>query len=337
MVCNDSKLNVKLSRTAAARPIELQPATSDEPLFRRFRASRISVKHGRQRHYASTGDIVITARRMLILLRRGPNGKGAEQFTVVSVDREELSVPSTSTDRHDRIKSLELTTTDYGMSVSVPSLHEPFAQLLEMLAPESAQRLGPEAAAVRSEARQIEEHQKQEAERKAKEEKAQAAAAKFLDRPETALPKKNFVSLSAGGIFDHRRRWYYRVAAPPGQCTEAFLRAFSGGGGLVMRAKWALEPTADGAVATYRGRKGLIAVPTVLSQTASAEQEGAIGSEVKFEITGEEDGHSICAMWLALRSTRIGFTNDGRFFRPYMRAVETELRRIDPSIEVIKE
>ena len=46
---------------------------------------------------------------------------------------------------------------------------------------------------------------------------------------------------------------------------------------------------------------------------------------------------TVCAMWLAVRATRFGFTNDGRFFRPYMRAVETRLRQVSPDLEVVKE
>ena len=152
-----------------------------------------------------------------------------------------------------------------------------------------------------------------------------------------AAPGRGFVRLSAGGIFDHRRTWHYRVAAKPGECTDAFVRAFSGGGGLLARAKWDVARTPTGAIATYRGRRGLASIATVLSETASAEQGGAIGAEVKFEIEAERDERTLCGMWLALRTSRLGFTNDGRFFRPYMRAVETELRRVDPATQVVKE
>jgi hypothetical protein len=41
-------------------------------------------------------------------------------------------------------------------------------------------------------------------------------------------------------------------------------------------------------------------------------------------------------MWLSTASTRIGCTADGRFFRPYMRAVEAHLRRIDARLTVSK-
>ena len=41
-------------------------------------------------------------------------------------------------------------------------------------------------------------------------------------------------------------------------------------------------------------------------------------------------------MWLRSSATRLGFTNDGRFFRPCMRAVETHLRHVDPSLKVVK-
>jgi len=87
----------------------------------------------------------------------------------------------------------------------------------------------------------------------------------------------------------------------------------------------------------YQGRRGLATATTLLSDTAANEQDGAIGSEIKFEVLGQDDDHTICSMWLAVRTSRIGFTNDGRFFRPYMRAVEAELQRIDPSVQVVKD
>jgi hypothetical protein len=334
--CDDAKLSVKLRRPEPGRPIQLSPATTDEPLYRAFRCNRVTVKHGRARHSASTGDIVVTATRVLLLLRRGPTGKGAENFTVVSVGRDELRAPNTKTDRHDKVTALELVTSDGSGSISIPSLREPFAALIAMLAPESAERLGPAAAAARRQAKLEEEEKRREAERKAKEEKAENAAREFqarLESPHRAKP----VTLTAGGMLDHRRTWHYRVAASEDQCVRAFVNAFSGGGGVLLRAKWDVREEPGGAAAVYKGRKGIIAAGTLFSQTASAEQEGALGSEIKFEILGQDGDHTICTMWLASRASRMGFTNDARFFRPYMRTVETELRRLDPSAQIIKE
>ncbi len=88
------------------------------------------------------------------------------------------------------------------------------------------------------------------------------------------------------------------------------------GGGILLRGKWEVRSERSGAVAIYQGRKGIMAAATLLSDTASAEQDGAIGSEVKFEILGRDGDHTVCAMWLASRGSRLGFTADGRFFRP---------------------
>jgi hypothetical protein len=139
------------------------------------------------------------------------------------------------------------------------------------------------------------------------------------------------------GLLDHRKTWRYKVAASPEQCVSGFAAAFSGKGGLVVKAKWSVARTPEGAVAVYEGRKGFATFATALSQTAQAEEQGAIGSEVKFEIEEQSNGSTICAMWLASRATRLGFTNDGRFFRPYMRAVEAQLRQVDPSLQVMKD
>lgn len=341
--CDDAKLRVKLRRPAPGGAISVQPSTEDEPLFRPFRCGRVAVRHEKRRHYAANGEIVITARRVLVLLNKGPTGKGAFNFTVMSAGRDELCAPNTKKDRNGKVTEVELSLSDGSGSIHVSSLREPFAALLEMLAPESAGRLGPQAAAARQVAKQEEQARKQEeqarrleAERQASQEKAQKAASLFQQQPEP-VRQRSPVSISVGSMLDHRKTWHYRVAASEAQCLRAFANAFSAGGGLLSRAKWDLRAGSDSAVATYQGRKGIIAAVTALSETASAEQEGAVGSEVKFEVVARDGDHVICAMWLASYGSRLGFTNDARFFRPYMRAVEDELRRLDPATQVVKE
>jgi hypothetical protein len=138
------------------------------------------------------------------------------------------------------------------------------------------------------------------------------------------------------GIFDHAKTFRYRVTVPHEQAVHAFVDAFSSGGGLVARAHWKVRRTADGAVASYAGRKGLVGVMTAMSSRASAEQDGAIGSEVIFKQEERGAGYAVYAMWLASSARTLGFTSDGRFFRPYMRAVEDRLRAVDPSMQMMK-
>lgn len=139
------------------------------------------------------------------------------------------------------------------------------------------------------------------------------------------------------GLLDHRKTWRYQVHGSPEQCITAFLAAFSGKGGALIKAKWAVKHSSTGAVATYKGRKGLVSAFTALSQTAQDEERAAIGSEVTFEIEKVEEDQTTCTMWLSANATRMGITtNDGRFFRPYMRAVESELRQVDPTVQVQK-
>jgi hypothetical protein len=331
--CDDDKLNLRLRRSTPGTALHVQPRTEDEPLFRTYGCGSVTVKNG-ARFYASTGELVVTAKRVLVLLRQGSTGKGSEKFTVVSINRAELRTPASKADRRGRVTSVELSAPDGG-SVSVSSQTTKLAGFLQSLA-EPAASLGPEAAAARREAKQREAEQKLEAERKAKEEKVQQAAARFQDRSDVELDS-SAVSLTAGSIFDHRKTWHYRVAASGEDCVRAFAAAFSGGGGVLLRAKWEVRTQPSGAVAMYRGRRGVIGAATALSQMASAEQQGADGSQVKFEVVGPDDDHMICAMWLASYGSRLGFTNDARFFRPYMRAVEDQLRRLDPSVQVVKE
>jgi hypothetical protein len=140
------------------------------------------------------------------------------------------------------------------------------------------------------------------------------------------------------GIMDHRKTWRFRLNGSPQQCAEAFRKAFTerGSGGVLVKAKWDVQQSGNQTVAIYRGRAGLIKGMTILSSTATSEEQNAIGSQVSFEVERAADGVSTCAMWLSSGSSTFGFTNDGRFFRPYMRAVEGQLRHVDPSLSVSK-
>jgi len=139
-------------------------------------------------------------------------------------------------------------------------------------------------------------------------------------------------------ILDHRKTWRFQLKGAPGDCVAAFNAAFTapGSGGVIAKAKWEVRQSGNGAAAIYRGRAGLIKGLTILSATATSEEQGAIGSEVSFEIESAAGGQVTCAMWLSSGASTLGFTNDGRFFRPYMRAVEGRLRRVDPNLNVRK-
>lgn len=143
------------------------------------------------------------------------------------------------------------------------------------------------------------------------------------------------------GVLDHRRTWRYVVRAAPNQCTNAFTTAFSGSGGLIAKADWRVRRTRSGAVAVYKGRKGLGAIGGVLSRTSAHEQDTAVGSTVTFEIEESRAGQTVCAMWLSYSGRAgvaglLGVTSDARFMRPYMRAVEGHLRQLDPNVKVGK-
>ena len=78
-------------------------------------------------------------------------------------------------------------------------------------------------------------------------------------------------------------------------------------------------------------------VTTGLSQIASNEQADAVGSVIRFVIEETDGQTTLCSMWLAESAQRLSFANDARFMKPYMRAVEDELRLIDPSVALLKE
>jgi hypothetical protein len=79
-----------------------------------------------------------------------------------------------------------------------------------------------------------------------------------------------------------------------------------------------------------------------MSKTAALEADTALGSEVNFEIDGSVDGRTLCTMWLSSSGRAgvgglLGATSDARFIRPYMRAVETQLRQVDASLQIVKD
>jgi hypothetical protein len=143
------------------------------------------------------------------------------------------------------------------------------------------------------------------------------------------------------GVLDHRRTWRYVVQAAPNQCINAFAAAFSGSGGLIVKADWRVSRKSNEAVAVYKGRKGLGSATGLFSRTSALEQDSAVGSTVTFKIEETRAGQTVCVMWLSYSGRAgvaglLGFTSDARFMRPYMRAVADRLREIDPEVKVGK-
>lgn len=156
-------------------------------------------------------------------------------------------------------------------------------------------------------------------------------------RPDRASNDRSETARSGhDGIADHSKTWRFTLRAEPEACTWAFQAAFSGGP-LLKRAKWTVCGSGQGAVATYQGWAGLMKGLTMLSATASAEAAGAVGSEVQFEIESSGADGTRCAMWLGSSASKMGFTTDARFMKPYVRAVEDQLRALDPSLAVTKD
>jgi hypothetical protein len=98
-----------------------------------------------------------------------------------------------------------------------------------------------------------------------------------------------------------------------------------------MRAHWKVNSTATGVIAVYEGRGGVGKVGSVLFGRAAEEEASAVGSTISFEAEALASGETACRMWLSSRSTNWGFTSDGRFFRPYMRAVARRITTFDPN------
>jgi hypothetical protein len=141
------------------------------------------------------------------------------------------------------------------------------------------------------------------------------------------------------GILDQNKQWDFMVHAPEQACVAAFQSAFLKGG-LLRSAKWRFGVENDGAtsyyqVAVFKGRAGLGGLLNSMSKRGSEQSRAAIGSTIAFS-TAEVPGGSRCSMWLKSATTQMGFKNEASLLRHYMRAVESELRKLDPQMQLSK-
>lgn len=138
------------------------------------------------------------------------------------------------------------------------------------------------------------------------------------------------------GLLDHRRTWRFELSGTPEQCRGAFTKALEGGS-LWTRARWKLASDGSDTIGIYQGRGGIAGVLAGLSDTSRNEERTALGSELRFTIEASSGGRTTCAMWMGARGSKFGLTTDARFIRPYFRAVDAQLRSIDPSMATSKD
>jgi hypothetical protein len=333
----ERSLAIRIEKGNAAYQTRIHPHGTDEPLSVRLTgAVRVKTQSCK---FDGVAEIVVTRLRLIMLVKPRINAPGflnarLGEVALVSVDRADLRPAQRTTTLTGKIKQVDLAGSAEPFLIQI--IHTgSFERLLEVIAPDYALQLGAERAAELREARCLDEARALEAARHREAEQKQVQDGRSSDG--TAEAPDRWSASSSRGLLDHLKTWHYKVAAPPDQCVKGFMSAFSGRGGLLLSAKWSVDLTPDGAVARYEGRKGLAGFAAEFSETMQAEQEGAIGSEVRFAIEEHGDGFTICALWLASRTTRLGFTSDARFFKPYMRTVEARLRLVDPSLMVVKE
>lgn len=311
----------------------------EESLFVRVKFVRVRLTSADER-FEAAADLVVTRTRIVLMVGSSMNAPGldsrAGEVALVSVERAELAAPRVTRSILGKIKCVDLA--DSAGAFVIQITYTPnFENFLEVIGPEFRTEFGDERAAEIEEVERVAAAEALQAAEAAETKRTQRLEEQFARSEAQPLARRGPLAVPSLGLLDHRKTWRYRLAATPEQCIDGFARAFSGRGGVVVKAKWEVKRRPTEAVATYQGRKGVTAAVSLFSETAQAEEEGALGSEVRFEVEQSADGRIDCAMWLASRGTRAGFTNDGRFFRPYMRAVEAELRRVDPSLQVVKE
>lgn len=337
-VHDEPSLGLRVKAPGKWFQLELVPYGRDEPMWRkyqgmvRYRAPKVK--------FEGTAKWIITRHRLLIVASPGLGTAGLnrqkDEHAFVALELTDFNVVPMGKRLGKPLMRARLTgvSEDFEIELKIPKRF--YAQFLETLSSGSTE-LDEQAAAVVNERNRQKTLAAERATAEEEAERARIAAERFDSAQTGSAPLRSSRLRVNTGLLDHRKTWRYRVAATPQDCVSGFIAAFSGSGGFVIKAKWTVTRSSNGAVAVYEGRKGLAVVGTVFSETAQSEEQSAVGSEVRFEIEGNDDGHTICAMWLASRASRIGFTMDGRFFRPYMRAVEDHLRRVDPSLQVVKD
>lgn len=344
----DPELGIRVKQPGFARDAELVPILNNEPSWLVY-SGKTKVKGQGIKKFDAHAQWIITRSRLVMMaypglgsigLRKGEGtDRRRDEHVLLSVARDELSAPVPLRKKlGGSFRWLRLTAVNNSFTIEIGLVERRFDALLNALSPDAEPLDEAAAERIREAKRQraaAEAQAKAEAERLAAEAKAQEAheqAARF--ETDQSAPARN--PLASLRLLDHRRTWRFRVAAPPAACVQAFNDGFSKQN-IVLRGRWDIDRGPDEATATYKGRGGVMAAVTMLSKTATVEQDGAIGSEVRFTTEQTDDQHTICAMWLASSATKFGFTADARFIKPYMRAVETELRKLDPTAATIRD
>ena len=335
---DEPSLGLRLKAPGKWTELELLPYGRDEPMWLkysgmvRYRAPGVK--------FEGTAKWIVTRHRLLILAKPGLGTAGLnrqkDEHALVSLELTDFNVEPRGKRLGKPLMRARLTGVSEDFEIELKILERFYAQFLEALSSDST-KLDEKAAAIVNERNREKTLAAERAKAAEEAERARIATERFDSTQTGSAPGRSSRLRLNTGLLDHRKTWRYRVAATPEDCVSGFIAAFSGSGGLVIKAKWAVTPSPNGAVAVYEGRKGLVVIGTAFSERAQSEEQSALGSEVRFEIESNDDGHTICAMWMASRASRIGFTMDGRFFRPYMRAVEDQLRRVDPSLQVVKD
>jgi hypothetical protein len=337
-VHDESSLRLRLKAPGKWSELELIPYGRDEPMWLkysgmvRYKASGVK--------FEGTSKWIVTRHRLLIVASPGIGTAGLnrqkDEHALISLELMDFNVEPRGKRLGKPLMRVRLVGVSQDFEIELKILEKSYPQFLEALSSASTD-LDEKAAAVVNERNRQKTLAAERATADEEIERSRIAAERFGSRQTGSAPNRSSRLRLNTGLLDHRKTWRYRVAATSEDCVSGFITAFSGSGGLVLKAKWSVTRSPNGAVAVYEGRKGLAVLGTAFSETAQSEEQSAVGSEVRFEIEGTDNGRTICAMWLASRASRIGFTMDGRFFRPYMRAVEDELRRVDPSLQVMKD
>lgn len=144
-------------------------------------------------------------------------------------------------------------------------------------------------------------------------------------------------------MLDHGKTWNIRTSLAPEAAVGAFLEALGGSARMgLMKAEWSVDRKVGGdgrraIIATYKGRAGLSAFVTSLSQRSTDEGEAAVGSQITFEAKPHGQGGSECTMWLSSATkVMLVFTADSRFFRAYMSKAADAIKRQDPGALISK-
>jgi len=153
--CDDEALEVRLRREQPGQPCTVFTSRQSESLLRRYKVAQVSVRHDRRKYYASTGELNVTAERIILLIFQADTGKDSQRYTLITFPREVVASPERRVAGIIAPAKLTISTADGSARAEFASASSKLDDVFRSLQPSSINELGSEAAEIQKQ--QLEE------------------------------------------------------------------------------------------------------------------------------------------------------------------------------------